>query len=234
VVEKCSRDDEAEAPVDTCNCGTGYCRAGRQRQMRRKCAVCTSRWGTRKVRTAHLARTRDSFWSRLMNCVKFENEYGKFLTATKSSPSDVERDEDDDDIPTRFFTKFTVAGGSRQVKIDTGAFAIWVSAAVYREIGTEPLAREGDANAADGWALPVLGSGRILLGLWGRTFDLPVRVMRTLPIGILIGRRFLIKHRVDLDFTSLRGNFPKSSGGDVQCYQGDCSSIQDRKAKRWR
>jgi hypothetical protein len=29
----------------------------------------------------------------------------------KSPPSDVERDEDDDDIPTRFFTNVSVAGG---------------------------------------------------------------------------------------------------------------------------
>jgi hypothetical protein len=120
-------------------------------------------------------------------CDNFENEYGDCLTATKSSPSDVERDEDYDGIPTRFFTNVTVAGGSRQAKIDTGAFAIWVSATMYREIGTEPLARVGDANAADGRALPVLGSGRILLGLWGRTFDIPVRVMRTLPMLDIYG-----------------------------------------------
>jgi hypothetical protein len=139
----------------------------------------------------------------------FENEYGDFLTATKPSPSDVERDEVNEDIPARFFTNITVAGGWRQDKIDTGAFAICVSPVVHREIGTEPLAKGGDANAAEGRALPVLGSGRILLGLWGRTYDVPVRVMRTLPTGILIGRRFLIKHGVDLDFASLRGSFHK-------------------------
>jgi hypothetical protein len=80
------------------------------------------------------------------------------LTATKPSPSDVERDEVDDDIPTRFFANVIVDAGSRKVKIDTGAFAIWVCATVHREIGTEPLATAGDANAEDGRALPVLGS----------------------------------------------------------------------------
>jgi hypothetical protein len=153
-------------------------------------------------------------------CENFENEYCENFTATKSPPSDVERDEDDDDIPTRFFTNVTVVGGSRQAKIDTGAFAIWVSAAVYREMGTVPLARGEDANAADGRALPVLGSGRILMGLWGQTFDVPVRVMRTLPTGILIGRRFLIKHGVDLDFASLRGSFPKVIRGRHALFSG--------------
>jgi hypothetical protein len=128
-------------------------------------------------------------------CGNFENEYGDFLTATKPSPSDVERDEVNKDIPARFFTNITMAGGSRQDKIDKN--------------GTEPLAKGGDANAAEGRALPVLGSARILLGLWGRTYDVPVRVMRTFPTGILLGRLFLIKHGVDLDFASLRGSFHK-------------------------
>jgi hypothetical protein len=43
----------------------------------------------------------------------FASEHGEFLTATKASPSDVERDKDDDDIPTRFLTNATVSGGSR-------------------------------------------------------------------------------------------------------------------------
>jgi hypothetical protein len=98
-------------------------------------------------------------------CENFEHKLGKFLTGMRSPPTEVECDEEVDDFPTRFFTNNTEAGGSRQAKIDTGAFAIWVSAAVHREIGTEPLACGGDANEADGRALSVLGSGRIVFGL---------------------------------------------------------------------
>jgi hypothetical protein len=153
-------------------------------------------------------------------CENFELKFGEFLTGTRSPPTEVERDEDVDDIPTRFFTNITVAGGSRQAKIDKGAFAIWVSAAVYREIGTEPLACGGDANAADGRALPVLGSGRIVFGLWRRVFDVPVRVMGTLPSGILIGRRFLILQGVDLNFATMSGSFTKVIRGQRAVFSG--------------
>jgi hypothetical protein len=49
--------------------------------------------------------------------------------------------------------------------VDTGAFSIWVSEAVYEEVGTMPIIPGGDASAGDGRALPVLGEGRMQLGV---------------------------------------------------------------------
>jgi hypothetical protein len=104
--------------------------------------------------------------------------------------------------------------------VDTGAFSIWVSEAVYEEVGTMPIIPGGGASAADGRALPVLGEGRMQLGVWGRSFYVPVKIMRILPAGILIGKQLLVKHGVLLDFGKGRGSFTKHIGGRRVQYEG--------------
>jgi hypothetical protein len=58
----------------------------------------------------------------------------------------------------------------------------------------------GEENAADGRSLDVAGRGRIDIMLWGRLFpEYKVRVMRTLPSRMPLGRKFMLRHNMELD-----------------------------------
>jgi hypothetical protein len=83
-----------------------------------------------------------------------------------------------------------------------------------------PIEHGGEACAADGSVLSVIGSGRIQFSLWGRRFDAVVRVMSYLPSGILIGRRFLMKHSMLIDFGRLTGSFKQNLQGKPVRFSG--------------
>jgi hypothetical protein len=59
------------------------------------------------------------------------------------------------------------------------------------------------ARGADGSALDVVETGVATFCLWGLLMrNIRVRVMRTLPSGILIGRRLMLRLKISLDFSS--------------------------------
>jgi hypothetical protein len=55
---------------------------------------------------------------------------------------------------------------------------------------------------------------------WGRRFDAKVRIMSHLPSGILIGRRFLMKHAMVIDFGRLTGSFMQNVQGKPVRFSG--------------
>jgi hypothetical protein len=95
-----------------------------------------------------------------------------------------------------------------------------------------PIEHGGEACAADGRALSVVGSGRIQFSLRGRRFDAKVRIMSHLPSGILIGRRFLMKHAMVIDFGRLTGSFMQNVQGKPVRFSGkimldDCEQVEE-------
>jgi transposase InsO family protein len=139
--------------------------------------------------------------------------------------TEIERDElAPDEAPDAFTTNVQLRQGDVPAKVDSGAYSIWVDAAVYNRNSNYPVDEGGEAVAADGSTLAVLGNGRMTMGLWGRTFDIPVRVMHHLPSQVLIGRRFLIKHHVKLDFGTMQGHFQKNVRGTTVRYKGKLSA----------
>jgi hypothetical protein len=58
----------------------------------------------------------------------------------------------------------------------------------------------GEASAADGHSLDLAGRGKTGIMLWGRLFPgYQVRVMRTLPSRMLLGREFMLRHDMELN-----------------------------------
>jgi hypothetical protein len=67
---------------------------------------------------------------------------------------------------------------------------------------------------------------------WGRRFDAVVRIMSHLPSGILIGRRFLVKHAMVIDFGRLTGSFMQNVQGKPVRFSGkilldDCEQVEE-------
>jgi hypothetical protein len=63
-------------------------------------------------------------------------------------------------------------------------------------------------NAADGHSLDVAGCGKIDIMLWGRLFPgYHVRVMRTLPSRMPLGREFMLRYNMKLDLGRGLGSF---------------------------
>jgi hypothetical protein len=121
--------------------------------------------------------------------------------------------------------------GRTSAKVDSGAFSIWVDSEVYKHISDVPIESGGEACSADGSDLLVVGSGRIQFSLWGRRFDAKVRIMSHLPSGILIGRRFLMKHAMGIDFGRLTGSFMQNVQGKPVRFSGkimldDCEQVE--------
>jgi hypothetical protein len=70
----------------------------------------------------------------------------------------------------------------------------------------EPATR--GTGGADGSALNVVGTGIVTFSLWGRLMrNIRVRVMRTLPSGILIGRCLMLLLKMSMDLSSGVGSF---------------------------
>jgi hypothetical protein len=70
------------------------------------------------------------------------------------------------------------------------------------------------------------------ISLWGRRFDAKVRIMSHLPSGILIGRRFLMKHAMVIDFGRLTGSFMQNVQGKPVRFSGkimldDCEQVEE-------
>jgi hypothetical protein len=144
---------------------------------------------------------------------------------------DTEFEEDDDvDYPRSFVASIYTRQGRTSAKVDSGAFSIWVDSEVYKHISDVPIESGGEACSANGSDLLVVSSGRIQFSLWGRRFDAKVRIMSNLPSGVLIGRRFLMKHAMVIDFGRLTGSFMQNVQGKPVRFSGkimldDCEQV---------
>ena len=108
--------------------------------------------------------------------------------------------------------KVGTKNGKSSALLDSGAYSTWVAAETYRRAtGREPeldhslaLPPElADGRRADG----VMRRGTLTLTLWGRRITTPVRILESLPSGIILGRKFMTEQKVVLDFAKLRGYF---------------------------
>jgi hypothetical protein len=77
--------------------------------------------------------------------------------------------------------------------LDSAATSVWFDEETFAECnGRDMEPATHGAGGADGSALNVIGTGVVTCSLWERLLrNIRVRVMRTLPSGILIGHRLL-------------------------------------------
>jgi hypothetical protein len=92
----------------------------------------------------------------------------------------------------------------RLAVLDSAATNVWFDEETFAECNgryLEPATR--GAGGANGSALDVVETGVVTFSLWGRLMrNIRVRVIRTLPSGILIGRRLMLRLKMSLDFSS--------------------------------
>jgi hypothetical protein len=92
----------------------------------------------------------------------------------------------------------------RLAVLGSAVFNVWFDQEMSVECNEkylEPATR--GAGGADGSALDIVGTGVVTFSLWGRLLrNIRVRVMRTLPSGVLIGRRLMLRLKMSLDFSS--------------------------------
>lgn len=85
-------------------------------------------------------------------------------------------------------------------QIDTAARSIWVNKEWFIQQGGVIIHNDNQgANAVDGRDIEVEGTGYLNLGLWGCMMKETVRVMKTLPSLMLIGRNFWWRYALRLD-----------------------------------
>jgi hypothetical protein len=76
--------------------------------------------------------------------------------------------------------------------VDTACWSIWLNWKTFLAGGGTEFEKGEEANAAVGHSLDVAGRGKIDIMVWGRLFPgYQVRVMRTLPSRMLLGREFM-------------------------------------------
>jgi hypothetical protein len=137
------------------------------------------------------------------------------LAAHNTCQEDCDADFSDDDGDlefdegTRVQANFRTETGMRLAVLDSAATNAWFDEETFSECNgryLEPVTR--GAAGADGSALDVVGTGVVTLSLWSRLMrNIRFRVMRTLPSGILIGRRLMLRMKMSLDFSSGVGSF---------------------------
>jgi hypothetical protein len=113
------------------------------------------------------------------------------------------------DEGTRVQAKIRTETGMRIAVLDSAATNVWSDEETFAECNgsdLEPATR--GAGGADGSALDVVGTGVETFSLWERLLhNICVRVMRTLPSEILIGRPLVLRLKMSLDFSSGMGSF---------------------------
>ena len=107
---------------------------------------------------------------------------------------------------TKVKVKVSAKSRSTYATLDTAATNVWMSLASFQHGGRQFVPASRGAVSADGSDLDVVGKGVISFVIWGRRFeDVPVRVMRNLTGGWLIGRRWMLQVGLILDFAKGRG-----------------------------
>jgi hypothetical protein len=138
---------------------------------------------------------------------------GDEILAACQEDFDADFSDDDGDLEcdegTRVQANIRTETGMRLAILDSAATNVWFDEETFAECNGRDLepATSG-AGGADGRALDVVGTGVVTFSLWGRLMrNISVRVMRTLPSGILIGRRLMLRLKMSLDFSSGAGSF---------------------------
>jgi Reverse transcriptase (RNA-dependent DNA polymerase) len=110
----------------------------------------------------------------------------------------------------------------RLAVLNSAATNVWFDEetfAKYNGRDLEPATR--GAGGADESALDVVGAGVVTFSLRGRLMrNVRVRVMLTLPSGILIGRRLMLRLKLSLDFSSGVGSFPADTPRGQRIFSG--------------
>jgi hypothetical protein len=126
------------------------------------------------------------------------------------------------DQGTRVLANIRTETGIRLAVLDSAATNVWFDEETFAECNgrdLEPATRS--AGEADGSALDVVGTGVVKFSLWGRLMQyIRVRVMRTLPSGILIGRRLILRLEMSLDFSSGVGSFSADTPRGLHTFSG--------------
>jgi hypothetical protein len=138
---------------------------------------------------------------------------GDEILAPFQEDFDADFSDDDGDLEcderTRVQANIRTETRMRLAVLDSAATNVWFDEEKFAECNgrdLEPATR--GAGGADGSALDVVGTGVVTFSLWGRlTQNIRVRVMRTLPSRILIGRRLMLRLKMSLDFCSGVGSF---------------------------
>ena len=129
-----------------------------------------------------------------------------------------EEDSDGDEELESCKVKIQTRVGQLEALLDTGAYRTWVREDLYKEItGQDPEPEPPDAartETADGRPIQcVVGQGSFEMSLWGRATQVKARIMRDLPSGIILGRKFLRRQGIVLDFARMRGSYGQRSAG---------------------
>jgi hypothetical protein len=133
---------------------------------------------------------------------------GDEILAACQEDFDADFSDDDGDLEceegTRVQANILTETGMRLAVLNSTATNVWFDEETFAECNgrdLEPSTR--GAGGAYGSALDVVGTGVVTFSLWGRLMrNICVRIMRTLPSGILIGRRLMLRLKVSLDFSS--------------------------------
>jgi hypothetical protein len=138
---------------------------------------------------------------------------GDKILAACQEDFDADFSDDDGDLEcdegTRVQVNIRTETRMRLAVLDSAATNVWFDEETFAECNgrdLEPATR--GAGEADGSALDVVGTGVVTFSLWGRLMrNIRVRAVRTLPSGILIGRRLMLRLKMSLDFSSGVGSF---------------------------
>jgi hypothetical protein len=134
---------------------------------------------------------------------------GKEVSAIGDKDMDDEREEE---FGKRVAVKVSLPGTMVAANVDTASWSIWLDWKTFLAGGGTNFEEGGEANAADSHSLDVAGRGRIDIMLWGRLFpEYQVRVMRTLPSPIFLGREFMLHHNMELYLGRGLGSFEVNS-----------------------
>jgi hypothetical protein len=109
----------------------------------------------------------------------------------------------------RIEAQIRLACGMEVAVINTAAYNVWVDEATFFAAHGYELCRGSvGAKRVNGSPLAALGAGRIDFELSGKLFaGVTVRVMKKIPSRMLLGRRFLLNHKIVLDLGAGHGSF---------------------------
>jgi hypothetical protein len=117
-------------------------------------------------------------------------------------------DERDDEFGKRVAIQVAPQGSVVVANVDPVCWSIWLEWMTFWAGSGTDFEEGGEANAADGHSLDVAGREKIGITLWRILFPgFEVRVMRTLPSRILLGREFVLRHNMELGLGRVLGSF---------------------------
>jgi hypothetical protein len=127
------------------------------------------------------------------------------VSAIGDENMDVERE---DEFGKRVAIKVAPPGTVVVSNVDPVCWSIWLEWLTFWAGSGTDYEEGGEANAADGHSLDVAGREKIDIILWEILFPgFEVRVMRTLPSRILLGREFILRHNMELYLGRVLGSF---------------------------